>query len=309
MQEILTIGSSLIDTFIQSPHFAVERGSDGVKLCQLYGEKLEVSSFEVRTGGGGSNTAVGFARAGFTVASITETGRDVFAQVLLDDFHKEFVSTRHVVQEKKEQTGGSVILVGPDGGRTVMVHRGASSQLDPHDIPLQALKDCTWLHLSSISGRLETLQTIGDAMHTSRGFLSWNPGRGELELLQTGRLRIEDMACKILFLNKSEWESIKRLHESILTTIGEVVVTDGSSAGSVFLGPSTSDAIEFVPPQTETVDETGAGDAFAVGYVTARLHVKEPEEAVGWGLHNAQSVIQYFGAKQGLLTQAQMAHL
>ncbi len=307
MQDILTIGSALIDIFIKSPHFEIEKSATGAKLCQMYGEKLEVSSFEVRTGGGGSNTAVGFARAGFSVASITETGNDVFSGVILDEFHKEFVSTRFVAQERKEQTGGSVILVGSDGGRTVMVHRGASSLLDPRDIPVVSLRDCKWVHLSSIAGRLETLQTIGDALQTSTGYMSWNPGRGELELLKTGRLRIQDMPCKIMFCNKTEWQSISALQQQILENVGEVIVTDGSSPGVVYLGAALSDAIEFTPPQSEAVDETGAGDGFAVGYVTGRLYGKEPAEALEWGLKNAQSVIQYYGAKEGLLTQAQMA--
>lgn len=307
MQDIVTIGSSLIDIFIQSSHFQIERGSDGAKLCQLYGEKLEVDSFEVRTGGGGGNTAVGFARAGFSVAVVTETGKDAFSDVIVDEFHKEFVTTKYLIQEKKEQTGGSVILVGNDGGRTVMVHRGASSLLDPRDIPIAALKNLQWLHLSSIAGRLEALRTIGDAMLESKGFMSWNPGKGELELLRTGRLLLSDIPCQILFLNESEWKSISALQQDILGTVGEVVITNGSSPGRVYLGQNMHDAVEFTPPVSEAVDETGAGDAFAVGYVTSRLYGKVPDEAVAWGLKNAQSVIQFYGAKQGLLTQAQLA--
>lgn len=307
MQDIITIGSSLLDIFIQSPHFEVQRSSDGVKLCQLYGEKLEVESLTICTGGGGSNAAVGFARAGFSVATVTETGKDTFSGVILDEFHKEFVSARYVVQEKKEQTGGSVILVGNDGGRTVMVHRGASSQLDPQDIPVTALQRAKWVHLSSIAGRLETIRTIGDTLGESKGYLSWNPGHGELELLQTGRLLLSDVNCQIMFINQSEWQSIAQLHQDILSKIGEVVITNGSAPGRVFLGSDESETIDFTPPPSHAVDETGAGDAFAVGYVTGRLQGKEPEQAVAWGLRNAQSVIQYFGAKQGLLNQAELA--
>lgn len=307
MQDIITIGSSLIDIFIKSPHFQIEHAESGTKLCQLYGEKLEVDSFEVKTGGGASNTAVGFARAGYTVACVTETGKDTFSGVLLDEFHNEFVSTRHVVQEKKEQTGGSVILVGTDGGRTVMVHRGASSLLDPHDIPTAALQRAKWVHLSSIAGRKATLETIGAAMQESQGYLSWNPGRAELELLKSGEVAVAQLQCKILFMNETEWQSVAALHTELRSQVGEIVVTNGGEAGKILIGTDDADTLTFTPQASAAVDETGAGDGFAVGYVCGRLDGHEPEEALQWGLRNAGSVIKYYGAKQGLLTQAQLA--
>jgi len=307
MQDIVTIGSSLIDIFIRSPHFQIEQSAQGAKLCQLYGEKLEVESLEVRTGGGGSNTAVGFARAGFTVATVSETGKDTFAGVLLNEFHKEYVSTGYVIQEKKEQTGGSVILVGQDGGRTVMVHRGASSLLDPQDIPLRALEQSEWIHLSSIAGRSETLQTIGAVVAETHRRLSWNPGRAELELLRTGLISPLDLPCEMIFVNESEWQSVASLHQVLRQQVGEIIITNGSAAGKILLGPDDAQTIEFEPPVSQVVDETGAGDGFAVGYVAGRLHGHEPDEALSWGLRNAHSVIKYFGAKQGLLTRAQLA--
>ena len=307
MQDIVTIGSSLIDIFITSEYFQIQHGTDGNKLCQLYGEKLEVDSFDLRTGGGASNTAVGFARAGFTVATITEIGRDTYADAIIKELHEEYVSTSYVIQEKKEQTGGSVILVGPDGGRTVMVHRGASSLLDAGDIPAGPIEQSRWVHLSSIAGRRDTLKIIGKRIQQNGKNLSWNPGRGELQLLQSGELQLDELPSKILFVNDSEWQSISSLHNQVRQTVGEVIITNGSAPGKIYLGPDDSDMIEFQPPQSRAVDETGAGDAFAVGYVSGRLAGKEPSEAISWGLRNAQSVIKYFGAKPGLLTQPELA--
>ncbi len=309
MQDIVTIGSSLIDIFIKSAHFEVQKDSTGAKLCQLYGEKLEVDSFEVRTGGGGSNTGVGFARAGFTVATISETGKDTFAGVIVDELHAEFVSTAYLIQEKKEQTGGSVILVGNDGGRTVMVHRGASSLLDPQDIPAQVLDTAEWVHLSSISGRLETLRKIGSSMQKNKGKLSWNPGRGELELLRTGQLQLSELSFQILLLNDSEWQSIAELHSALKAQVAEIIITNGSAPGRIYLSGENAQEINFTPPQSQVVDETGAGDAFAVGYVSSRLHGLQPQQALAAGLKNAQSVIKYFGAKQGLLKQAELVEV
>lgn len=304
MHDIITIGSSLLDIFVTSPHFEIQHSGDGVKLCQMYGEKIEADSFLFRTGGGGSNTAVGFARAGFCVGVVSELGKDVPSTLLIDEFHKEIVSTNFLVQEKKEETGGSVILVGKDGGRSVLVHRGASALLDPQDIPRRALKTAEWLHLSSISGRLPALQTIAEVVQQNHLHVSWNPGGKELELLLSGNFHLEDLPCQVLLLNKSEWQSIQPLQEKVKSLIPEIIVTDGGEGGEYFLKGQVA---RFAAQKETVVDETGAGDAFGVGYIVGRLSGKEPETAIKWGIKNASSVIQQFGAKPGLLTKEKLA--
>lgn len=309
MQEIITIGSALTDIFVQSSQFEVAHHLDGVKLCQMYGEKLEAESLVVATGGGGGNAAVGFARAGYSVAVVSEVGSDVFGTMIIEEFHKEFVSTNYVVQEKKEQTGGSVILVGKDGGRTVLVHRGAAAQLDPQDIPQRVLKTAKWVHLSSIAGNLETLRTIGKCMTESRTKLSWNPGKRELDLLKEGTLQLHEIPVEVLLLNMQEWEQIASLHEDFKLQIPEIIVTNGHSEGVAFIKSLQGSPLKFLPKRVTVVDETGAGDGFAVGYVVARLQEKSPEQAIGWGQKNAASIITKFGAKPGLLTKAELEQI
>jgi sugar/nucleoside kinase (ribokinase family) len=52
----------------------------------------------------------------------------------------------------------------------------------------------------------------------------------------------------------------------------------------------------------EAVEETGAGDAFGSGLVAALIQGKEIEEAIEWGKRQAAKVVQYMGAKRGLMT-------
>ena len=49
------------------------------------------------------------------------------------------------------------------------------------------------------------------------------------------------------------------------------------------------------------IQETGAGDAFAVGYIVAHILGKNIKESSEWGVKNATSVIEKMGAKTGLL--------
>jgi len=295
MYDVITIGSSLVDTFIKSKQFGNNTGN----VCFMYGDKLAVDEYVIKTGGGGSNCAVGFSRLGFRTAIITELGGDVLSSVILHELRQEFVATNLVIQEQLEVTGGSIILVGENGRRTVMVHRGASSMLDVVDIPVQKIQRAEWLHLSSIAGRLDTLEHLFSFRKKSGRQMSWNPGKKELELIREGKILMSDIPVKILLLNLEEWESIKDKQDEVLKNIEEVVVTNGSKGGKVYFDSKLE--LEFASNTTKAVDNTGAGDAFATAYISAFLKGKDIKTRVEWGKRNAQSVVRYVGAKEGLL--------
>ncbi len=307
MHDVITIGSSLVDVFIKSKDFQFQRKKGQVWLCQMYDQKQEIDELEVLTGGGGGNTAVGFSRAGFNTAVVSETGHDTLAQLILNDFHQEKVATNFIVQEKREQTGGSVIMVGQDGGRTVMVHRGASSCLDPHDIPMRAIKKVDWVHLASIAGRKFTLQAIAAALREGHANCSWNPGHQELRMLAAGKIPPDLIPCQILFVNSEEWKVLRPVQQALKRHIPEVIVTHGDKGGKAYI-QGDRNLLHFPSNSKKCTDSTGAGDAFGVGYVTARIFGEDPEEACQWGVRNASSVIKYYGAKPGLLSHRQLSN-
>lgn len=237
MYDVITIGSSVVDIFVMSKLFQLEHTKEGIHLCQEYGAKLDVDSFQLHSGGGGSNTAVGFARLGFVVAAVTETGRDAFSNIVLEDFHVNKVSTNLVVQEKKEETGGSVALIGKDGGRTLLVHRGASTMLDPDDLPVGHLSRTRWVHLSSVAGREDTLRKLFEILSRSnkRFKLSWNPGGSELMLLKNRQLPITSVPCEVFSVNREEWNMLEGVRDQIIAHIPQIVITDGSKGCEVMI--------------------------------------------------------------------------
>lgn len=305
MFDVITIGSSLIDIFVKSDDFELRKMDQGVMICQTLGEKVELDELVLRTGGGGSNTAVGFSRMGFGTALVTETGRDDWADLIMLELHKEVVNTSLVVREKKEQTGGAVILVSNHGGRTVLVYRGAASQLDPHDIPEKYFAYTKWVHLSSIAGRLPTLKKVfsltGQKKHPR---FSWNPGKQELALLEEGKISLDGVQLEILFVNEEEWGMLESLHDRLKSSVQQIVVTNGSKGGRVY---QQNDWKEYKAEAIKSLDDTGAGDAFAVGYVSAVLYDYDLETAIDWGKRNAASVIQKVGAKPGLLRKSSLS--
>jgi ribokinase len=299
---VITIGSTLVDIFVYSAGFKIQHMGNGVQLCEEYGEKLEVDRLVVSTGGGAGNVAVGLKRLGFEVGVVSEIGTDEWGRMVEQQLVDEGVSVEWLVREKKEETGGSIALVGQDGGRTVLVHRGAAAQLDVSDIPVEALAAADWVHLSSTAGRRDAIRKIFSSVQSSK--LSWNPGQAELRLLIDGELLVSEVSCQILFVNEEEWEVLRPLQAEFLAKIPMIVVTSGRSGGTVYRAGSP--AMPYTSKAITTVEETGAGDAFATGFIAATLRGLSVEQAIEWASHNAASVVSQVGAKAGLLRADQL---
>jgi ribokinase len=220
--------------------------------------------------------------------------------VILAELHREGVDSSLIIQERLEQTGGTVILVGESGERTALIHRGASSMLDPYDISPYWFAQTRWVHLTNIAGQETTLRKIFELVKKNeQTSLSWNPGKQELALIAEGKLAVADIPCKVLILNEVEWELVKDQQKELIKEIPEIVITQGERGGFVYEhGKKT---LKFMASGNKAVETTGAGDAFATGFVAGQLLNKSVETCLTWGVRNAGSVVSQFGAKAGLL--------
>lgn len=301
-RDLITIGSAVVDIFIKSKDFSIENTSNGLFLCQRYGDKLELDSFEVHSGGGASNTAVAFTKLGFKTAIISELGKDMWSDFVVNNLEKNKIDTSLLIKEKKEQTGGSIILTGEDGGRTVMVHRGAASMLDPKDIP-NNLIEAKWVHLTNIGARKETQEKIFNLVNQGETKLSWNPGKTELQLLVDDKLDISKISVEILVVNDQEWQILSPIQTEVIDNIPVVLVTKGKAGGVVY---SNSEELSYQIEASKTIEETGAGDAFGSGFIASYILGNDLATCLEWGKRNSASVVQHMGAKNGLLSKKEI---
>lgn len=301
MKKVTTIGAALVDIYFVSESFSPQDVADGRFLCQPYGHKIEITDHDVTTGGAATNVAIALARRGHDVSIVAELGRDQFATFIKNELVREKVDTHYLIQEKAEKTGCSVILRGFDGGRTVMVSRSASAMLDDYDIPLKHLRSRDWLHLSSVGGNLNALGEIWKAFDNSDLNFSWNPGKRELEQLAAGALTFPRTSQSMFFVNAEEWALIPTIQTQILQNFKFVIITDGEAGGLIYVD-NQKYADYHALSRGEAVEVTGAGDAFAAGFISTILYERSVDEAIMAAVNNADSVIRYVGAKRGLLT-------
>jgi sugar/nucleoside kinase (ribokinase family) len=119
--------------------------------------------------------------------------------------------------------------------------------------------------------------------------------------------------CDILVLNKEEAEillnrktdDIKNLIKSLKKTIpGIAVITDGRKG--VYVLDTENNYYHGFTKKINIKETTGAGDAFVSGFGTGIIMEKSIKDCIKMGLCNSESVIQYYGAQNGLLTRKQM---
>lgn len=310
---MVTIGAATLDIFMRSDKFRVVQSSDipgWIAMCEVYGGKMEVEEVAILSGGGATNCAVSLAKKDLKTAVIAEMGNDPQALLVHRDLEEAQVDTRYLVQEQTETTAVSVVLIADDGGRSIMVHRGAAAMLTKHDVPFDDI-EARWVHISSLGGSLELLKDILDWAKAKNIRVSFNPGTKEL--LHKEKLTALLPMVEILFLNRDEakelwgidysddklWLSSQPLPGSRVT-----VITDGARGGRA----SIEGKVHFFAGEKvkKVVDTTGAGDAFASAMVAGVLYGKTYEQALTWGVKNATAILSYVGAKKGLLTLAEI---
>jgi len=311
--DVITIGSALLDIYQKSDEFKkIPSGQfeGGVALCGTYGGKTEIDDVVLTTGGGGTNSAVSFARKDIATAIICELGTDLIAATIKKELLDEKVNLDLIIEEPDEKTGLSSIMVAPDGGRAAHIYRGASRMITVKDIKLDKL-NTDWLYITSIGGQLELLTSLFDYASQKNIKIAWNPGQSEIEALSDLPDQKQKLLSQttVLIVNRQEAEAltaIKFSDETIwqsdhcLTGPQTTLITDGDNGGKLCHGGSCS--FWQAGSTNEAIEKTGAGDAFGSGFVSALILGHDTNTAVDWGTRQARRVVQYMGPKQGLMT-------
>ncbi|MAG50849.1 carbohydrate kinase family protein [archaeon] len=300
MFDIVTVGSALVDVFVNTELGEIKK--DGKKLIAYpVGSKISVKSIKFLIGGGGTNTAVSFSRLGFNTGYLGKIGNDKNGEEILDLLKKEGIN---FVGVRGGTTGYSVILDSKEHNRTVLTHKGASDELKYGELSLKKLKT-KWFYFSSmLNDSLITQKNLIKLAAWSDVKIAFNPSMYQIKKDITS---VKNILKKtdILILNKEEATLLvkKRHIEDLLECarlLGPkiVCITDGRRNTYAYNGFLM---YTLKPHDIKIKERTGAGDAFASGFVAGFIKKDNLEFALQMGLANAESVVKYFGSKNKLL--------
>ncbi len=316
MFDIITVGSATEDVFVNLDDTQIvgfeDKDHKVEYLALRYGAKISVDGITLDTGGGAVNTAATFAAMGLETAVLSKIGRDVTGKHIIQSLAKCSVDTSLLIESDEHPSGYSVIITGFTGDRTILVYRGAATDLCKQDIPWEQLAQAGWLYTGSMQGPSAAMferLAIFAGEHNVK--VAINPGSTQLK---SGMAGLADVfACTTaVFLNRAEAYELtgvapqrgptdERRMLRMLHGAGcqNVVITVGGEGSWGYDGRSFY-TIPAYP--TEVTSTVGAGDAYAAGCVAGLHKGLSLNAAMRIGAANAASVVSKFGAKEGILT-------
>lgn len=277
MPTVYTIGEALID-FIPA--------EKGVAL-------KDVSGFEKAAGGAPMNVACAVSKLGGSSAFIGKLGEDAFGEHLLETMAGIGVDTSQVVRTKEANTALAFVSLQQDGNRQFSFYRNPSADMLLHEDEIDAglfgagdiLHFCS-VDLIEAPVKYAHRKAIG-AASAAGAVVSFDPNvrlplwedeescrRTILEFLPLSDIvKISDEELEFITGIQDEEEAIQSLFTG---RVGHIIYTKGSK-GAVWYTRDFS--IEAPGLRVETIDTTGAGDAF-IGSLLFQVHKAGGAEAL-----------------------------
>ena len=281
--EVLTIGNAIVDILSQVEDDLIVRlgiskgmmrlvdAAESARVYDLLGPAVEAS------GGSASNTAAGVASFGGKAAYIGKVAKDTLGKVFTHDIRAQGVHFETAPLDSGAPTATSMILITPDGERTMNTHLGACQMLTEADIDpaVVSAAEITYLEgylwdppaaklafrkaaeIAHAHGRKVAI-TLSDSFCVDR----W---RAEfLDLMKSGTV-------DIVFANKEEALALYETSDldsaiaALRNDCGLAAVTLGGEGAVAVTKTETASAPAY--PVERIMDLTGAGDQFAAGFM------------------------------------------
>ncbi len=299
---IYAIGKATQDVFLRSQEFDPKTEGKIAYTHLPLGAKIDVEEAFFSTGGNATNVAVTLARQGLDAHFVWALGDDPASQSILRDMQTEGVHTDLVDQRSDYRASFSTILLSPDGERTILNFHGSVMDGDSFDQALRKIDKADWLYPSSL-GDYKLLKMLVQRAKTLGAKVMFNPAGSELSKREELRSILKDI--DVFCLNKEEMQSIvgegslEELVKKGLDLCRVVIVSDGPN------GVCASDGKTIVKAgmydDVPVIDRTGAGDAFASGFLSQWSRGNTLRAAVIFASANSTSVVSKIGAKAGIL--------
>lgn len=310
--DVVGIGNAIVDILgrckeefllrhgAQKGHMRLVDAEAVSKLYEAMGPGVEIS------GGSVANTMVGIASFGGRAAFIGKVADDDFGKVFAHDIRAAGVTFNTKPARGTTPTARSLILITPDGERTMNTFLGVSPELARSEIDAELIASARVLYLEGYlfdrpeakaafrhaadladKSGCQVALTLSDAFCVDRH---------RSEFLELVRTRVD-----ILFANESEITSLYQTSSfndaaRQARAAAKLVVLTRSEKGSLIYSgdKATTVAAERV---RSIVDATGAGDLYAAGFLFGLASGKSLETCGRLGSLAAAEIISHIGAR------------
>lgn len=334
--EIITVGNVMLDIFLAIREDSVHGllNKDEHSLCFRYGEKIHVDHCTLTAGGNACNVGVGLSRLGYKTGLVAEMGDDEFSGKIVKSLSMETVDTSLLLRTRGTASSFAV-GISYGGERTLFVEHVQRE----HNFRFENV-DTKWMYLTSLGVEWKrAYRDVLDYIARSGSKLAFSPGTHQLEAFDAPDREEMEVLKEVLsktdtlFVNKEEairiispeysaGQSVRKSDTSdnqkvrstefseLLLKLKDmgakiVVVTDAKN-GSYSIDREGKIRSINIFSATAVLEKTGAGDAYASGFLGAIIANFSVSEGMQWGAVNAASVIEKVGAQPGLLKREEI---
>lgn len=247
------------------------------------GRLVLVDEMSLHTGGCAINTSTGLARLGLPVEVIGKVGADSFGDFLVNALEERGIGSRGVKRDSSVGTSATMIMVEPNGERRYVHYIGANAALTTPDVDMDIVSSAAILHIAG------ALVMPGIDGQPTAGILKAAQQAGVITFMDTvwddtGRWsRLEPCLPYLDYFVPTVEEAAALTQRDDPADIAQALLDAGVKTVGLKMGAhgcyvtNGRDPIIRLPVyQVDVVDTTGAGDAFAAGFIAGVYH--------GWDL-------------------------
>ncbi len=321
--DVLGIGNALVDVLSTEDDGFIDRLElvknsmtliDTDRAEEIYAAMSDTTEM---SGGSAANTLSGVASFGGRAAYIGRVKGDGLGKAFSHDLNSLGVHFSSPKATDGDPTGRCMIIVTPDGERTMNTYLGASATLCPEhlDLDLIGRAKVTFLegYLFDRPEAKEAFRVAAAAAHDAGRKVALSLSDSFcVERHRDDFLQLVADGVDILFANEDEITQlygVDTFDEGVAAVRGhcEIAAVTRGKAGSVVV--TADEQVEIEAHQVpKRVDTTGAGDLYAAGFLFGLTQGRPLHECGRLGSIAAAAVIGHIGPRPGM-SLAQMVYL
>ena len=313
--DVLAIGNAIVDilayedeTFLT--YHGLNKGTMSIVDDSTFkGIYAQIEPTNICSGGSAANSIVGIASLGGRGAFIGKIFDDHLGNKFRQDLRSNGVYFETPASKDGSGTATCVVLVTPDAERTMQTYLGACVELGPEDINVE---DVAAAKVTFLEGYLWDPPAAKEAF-LKAAHLAHHAGRKValslsdpfcVERHREDFVELVENHIDILFANEDEILSLYNMNtfeEALKAVQGrcEIVALTRGALGCVILKRKDVKVLGCARAD-RVVDTTGAGDAFAAGFLAGYTQGKDVTVAAQMGNISAAEVISHMGARPNL---------
>ena len=309
--DVLVLGNALVDYLYEvednflSDHNIIKSSMNLIDEQQAIYLESMFSNAKILGGGSAINTAIGIAKLGGKAAAIGKVNNDELGKLFIKDLEENDVDS-HIIIDTKSPTGRCYVAITPDHERTMCTYLGAATGIKPSYINENVIRVSKFGYVEAYlwDSSRDAIYSFAKAAKSTNTLIGISLGaKSVAERHKDDLIDFIKEYCHIIFANKAEIEGLLGTSDidtitPILRDMVEIAVVTFSQDGSVAI---TKDNIyrQAAEKVDNVVDQTGAGDLFASGFLYNYITCKNTsmDENLKAGNKIAAKVIQQIGVR------------